>query len=219
MKISKETLAILKNFAGINSNLMIQKGNSLKTISPQRNVFANVSVSEEFDVDFGIYDLNQFLGVVSLFTDPDITFGEKVAVLKEGKTSIKYYAADKSVLLLPPEKTVKFPSVDAEFTLTGDVISSIMKTSAVLSAPDVSIIGDGSVLKLVVSDLKNSSTNAFEAVIGETDKTFTANLKVDNLKMIVQDYDVQLTSKKLSKWTAKTGDMTVYVALESTSSF
>ncbi len=219
MQISKDTLAILKNFSGINSNIALKTGSVLATISPQRNVMASVTIPESFPDDFYIYDLSQFLGVLSLFEAPDITFTSKVATIKEGKTSIKYYAADKSVLLLPPDKAIKFPGADVSFSMTQQMISAVQKTSSVLSAPDLSIVGDGSKMTLVVSDLKTPGNNVYEVEIGDTVETFSAHMKVENMKMINQDYTVELSSKKISKWTAVTGDMTVYVALESTSTF
>ena len=218
-KISKETLAILKNFAGINGNIVLKKGSALSTISPQRNVVAYTTVTESFPEDFYIYDLSQFLGVLSLFTDPDIDFTPAVATIKEGKNSIKYYAADKSVLLLPPDKAIKFPSTDVEFELSADQLVAIQKTSSVLSAPDLSIIGDGKNIILRVLDLKNSSTNNYEVEIGETSEEFVANITISNLKMTTQSYKVELSSKKISKWTALEGDMTVYVALDASSTF
>lgn len=219
MKLSKDTLNILKNFAGINSNVMLPKGNKLSTISPQRNVMVSVTVPDTFDVDFGIYDLNQFLGVLSLFEDPDVTFTDKVASIKEGRSSIKYYAADKSVLLLPPDKELKFPKPDVEFTMTAAMIAAVQKTSGVLSAPDLTIAGDGNIMSLVVSDIKNSSNNVYEIQIGTTSQVFKANIKIDYLKILPQDYKVELASKGLSKWSATTGDMVAFVALDSTSSF
>ena len=219
IKISKDSLSILKNFAGINGNIALRKGSVLTTISPQRNVVASVTVTEDFPEDFYIYDLSQFLGVLSLFTDPDVDFTPAVATIKEGKNSIKYYAADKSVLLLPPDKAIKFPGADVEFELDADQITAIQKTSSVLSAPDLSIVGDGKTITLKVLDLKNSSTNNYEVEIGETDQEFVANITISNLKMVTQSYKVELSSKKISKWTALEGDMTVYVALDSTSTF
>ncbi len=219
IKISKETLSILKNFAGINGNIALKKGSILTTISPQRNVVASVTVTETFPEDFYIYDLSQFLGVISLFSDPDVEFTPNIATIKEGKNSIKYYAADKSVLLLPPDKAIKFPGTDVEFELTSEQLVAIQKTSSVLSAPDLSIVGDGKTITLKVLDLKNNSTNNYEVEIGETDKEFVANITISNLKMTTQSYKVELSAKKISKWTAIEGDMTVYVALDSTSTF
>lgn len=219
MRFSKETLSILKNFSGINGNIALKTGSTLTTISPQRNVVASVSVPEVFTDDFYIYDLSQFLGVISLFTDPDIMMTPTVATIKEGKNSIKYYAADKSVLLLPPDKAIKFPGADATFQITAEHLTAIQRTSSVLSAPDLSIIGDGKTLILRVLDLKNSSTNNYEIELGETEATFTANIAIANLKMINQNYTVEMSSKKISKWVAEVNDMTVYIALESTSVF
>lgn len=216
MKLSRETLTILKNFSAINGNIKFKPGNVLSTISPQRNIMASVTISETFPSEFCIYDLSQFLGVISLFTEPDIEFEDKMARIKEGKTQIKYFAADETVLMLPPDKQIKFPGADVTFTVTQQMISAIQKTGSVLSVPDVSFIGDGETLILRVSDIKSGS-NAYEVELGSTDKTFTANIRLDNMKMIGQDYVVELSSKKISKWSAVNGDMTVFVALEATS--
>lgn len=218
MKFSKETIAVLKNYSSINPNIML-KGSVLTTISPQRNVVASVSVEEKFPVDFGVYDLSQFLGVLSLFSDPDVTFTEKVATFKEGKNSIKYYAADAAVLKLPPDKQIKFPNADVSLKITSTQLGQVIKTAGVLGAPDFSIVGDGETISLVVGDLKVDTGNQFSIELVSTDMTFSANFKVENLKMIVQDYSVEISSKGLSKWTAESGDMTLYVALESTSKF
>ena len=218
MKFSKETIAVLKNYSSINPNIML-KGSVLTTISPQRNVVASVSVEEKFPVDFGVYDLSQFLGVLSLFSDPDVTFTEKVATFKEGKNSIKYYAADAAVLKLPPDKQIKFPNADVSLKITSTQLGQVIKTAGVLCAPDFSIVGDGETISLVVGDLKVDTGNQFSIELDSTDMTFSANFKVENLKMIVQDYSVEISSKGLSKWTAESGDMTLYVALESTSKF
>ena len=218
MKFSKETIAVLKNYSSINPNIML-KGSVLTTISPQRNVVASVSVEEKFPVDFGVYDLSQFLGVLSLFSDPDVTFTEKVATFKEDKNSIKYYAADAAVLKLPPDKQIKFPNADVSLKITSTQLGQVIKTAGVLGAPDFSIVGDGETISLVVGDLKVDTGNQFSIELDSTDMTFSANFKVENLKMIVQDYSVEISSKGLSKWTAESGDMTLYVALESTSKF
>ena len=218
MKFSKETIAVLKNYSSINPNIML-KGSVLTTISPQRNVVASVSVEEQFPVDFGVYDLSQFLGVLSLFSEPDVTFTEKVATFKEGKNSIKYYAADAAVLKLPPDKQIKFPNADVSLKITSTQLGQVIKTAGVLGAPDFSIVGDGETISLVVGDLKVDTGNQFSIELDSTDMTFSANFKVENLKMIVQDYSVEISSKGLSKWTAESGDMTLYVALESTSKF
>lgn len=220
MKLSKETTAILKNFSGINSNLLIKDGSLLSTISSQKNVMASVTVTEAFPSEFGIYDLNEFLGAVSLFEDPDLEFSDSYVTFKEGNRSIKYFAADKAVLTLPPEKEIKFPTADAvTFVLPAATLAMALKTASVLKSSDITIKGDGRNLHLTVSDLKNATANVFNEQIGETDSTFRANLKVDNLRMLSQDYEVTISPKKISRWKAVTGSMLIFVALESTSTF
>ena len=219
MKISKETVQILKSFSGINSNIMIKQGNRLATISPQKNVMADAAVAETFPADFGIYDLSEFLGALSLFDDPDVKFEGKSVSLSEGNDSIRYFAADASVLTVPPEKKITFPTPDVEFVLPAAVLTKAIRTASVLKATDVSVVGDGTDLKIVVGDLKNATANSYNVIIGTTDLTFSANLKIDNLKMIHQEYTVSISSKKISRWVATSGDMTVFVALESSSSF
>lgn len=219
MKISKETLTILKNFSGINPNLLIKAGSRLSTISAQKNVMAEVTVAETFPVDFGIYDLSKFLGIVSLFDDADIDFTDKVAKISEGKERFNYHASDRNVLTLPPEKKITFPKSDIDFELPVAVLTKALRSASVLQATDISIVGSNGVLSVGAGDLKNPLADDYLTVIGETDLEFRANLKVDNLKMIQQDYNISISSKKISRWVATQGDMTIFVALESTSTF
>jgi len=219
MKLSKDTLAIFKNFAGINSNLLLKQGTKLSTISAQKNVMADVTVTETFP-DFGIYDLNEFLGAMSLFDDPELTFTDKVCKITQGNMSIKYFAADASVLTAPT-KAITFPA-DAEvnFDLTNQMLTMIQRTASVLRASDVSIVGGDGKITLVVGDKKNTTGNSFQEPVGETDKTFKVNLKVENLKMIPGDYAVSVSSKKISRFKSTTQtDLVYYVAVEADSSF
>jgi hypothetical protein len=216
MKLSKETTALIKNFASINSNLLLKSGNKLATISAQKNVMADATVSETFP-DFGIYDLNEFLGAMSLFEDPELDFSEKYVTIKQGNMSIKYFAADASVLTAP-QKSITFPEAEIEFTVTAAMLNMIHRTASVLRAADVSIVGDGSTITAVVGDKKNATGNSFSEPVGTTDKTFRVNLKVENLKMIPGDYAVSISSKKISRFKGN-GDLVYYVAVEADSSF
>jgi hypothetical protein len=216
MKLSKETTALIKNFASINSNLLLKSGNKLATISAQKNVMADATVSETFP-DFGIYDLNEFLGAMSLFEDPELDFSEKYVTIKQGNMSIKYFAADASVLTAP-QKSITFPEAEIEFTVTAAMLNMIHRTASVLRAADVSIVGDGSTITAVVGDKKNATGNSFSEPVGTTDKTFKVNLKVENLKMIPGDYAVSISSKKISRFKGN-GDLVYYVAVEADSSF
>lgn len=216
MKLSKETVAVIKNFAGINSNLLLKQGNKLATISSQKNVMADITVAETFP-DFGIYDLNEFLGAMSLFEDPELEFSDKFVTIKQGKSTIKYFAASPEVLTAP-QKAITFPEAEINFKLTATQLDMIRKTAGVLRSEDLSIVGDGSTITAVVGDKKNATSNSFNESVGTTNKTFKANLKVENLKMLPGDYDVSISSKKISRFKGA-GDLVYYVAVEADSTF
>jgi ribosomal protein L28 len=218
MKLSKETVALFKNFASINSNLLLKAGNTLSTISGQKNVMADVTVTETFP-DFGIYDLNEFLGAMSLFEDPDLNFTDKICTITQGDMSIKYFAADATVLTAPT-KAITFPEPEINFTITNHFLTMIQRTASVLKATDVSIVGDESSITIVVGDKKNATGNSFSEVVGKTDKAFKVNLKVENLKMLPGDYEVSVSSKKISRLASTTqSDLVYYVAVEADSTF
>jgi ribosomal protein L28 len=217
MKLSKETLALFKNFASINQNLLLKNGNKLATISSQKNVMADATVAETFP-DFAIYDLNEFLGAMSLFDDPDLGFQEKFVSISQGSMKIKFFAADASVLVAP-QKAITFPEAEINFSLSAANLNMINKTASVLRAADVSIVGDGSTVTAVVGDKKNASGNSFSEPVGTTDKTFKVNLKVENLKMLPGDYAVSISSKKISRFKSPNSDLVYYVAVEADSSF
>jgi len=216
MKLSKETVALFKNFAGINSNLLLKSGNKLATISAQKNVMADVVVTETFP-DFGIYDLNEFLGAMSLFEDPELDFQDKYVSISQGSMKIKFFAADPSVLTAP-QKAITFPEAEINFSINSNMLSMIQKTASVLRATDLSIVGDGSTITAVVGDKKNATGNSFSEAIGTTDKVFKVNLKVENLKMLPGDYAVSISSKKISRFKGN-GDLVYYVAVEADSTF
>jgi hypothetical protein len=218
MKLSKETVGLIKNFAGINSNLLLKSGNKLATISTQKNVMSDTVVAETFPADFGIYDLNEFLGAMSLFDDPDLEFSDKFVTIKEGGASIKYFAAEIGNLVVP-QKAIVFPEAEIEFTLTATMLNMIQKTASVLRATDLQIVGDGSKMVIQVGDKKNATGNTYNAQVGSTDKEFKVNLKVENLKMLPGDYLVSISSKKISRFKATSSELVYYVAVEADSVF
>ena len=69
--------------------------------------------------------------------------------------------------------------------------------------PDLSAIGEAGVVKLVVRDKKNETSNTHEIVVGETTDTFEFNFKVENIKVIPGSYDVVVSKSGLSKFTSK----------------
>lgn len=219
MNLSKETLALIRNFAGINGSIALKEGNTLATISEGKNVMAMASIPESFPSDFGIYDLNEFLGAVGIFSNTVLDFQDKYVTISDGGSSkIKYFAAGDGIVKAAPA-TIKFPEPDVTFNLTHDQLSMILKTSSTLKAGDVAITGDGSTLRVIVSDKKNATSNAYQVDLGETDQTFKANLKVENLKMLPGDYEVAISSKKISRFKNASIDLTYFVAIEADSEF
>jgi len=220
MKLSDQTLNILKNFAGINNSILVKQGTQLRTISIAKNILAEAAIDEDFPRDFAVYDLNQFLNGLSLHQDPDLDFSpESYISIKEGKRRVKYFYADPAVIVSPPEKEITLPSEDVHFQLDSSALEKLLKAAAVYQLPDLSAVGEAGVVKLVVRDKKNDTSNEFAVVVGETDKEFSFNFKVENIKIIPGAYDVIVSQKLLSKFTNTNCDLKYYIALEPDSTF
>ena len=220
MKLSDKTLTILKNFAGINNSILVKKGLQLRTISVAKNILAEARIEEEFPRDFAIYDLNQFLNGLGLHQDPELDFTEESHLnIREGKRRVKYFFADPAVIISPPEKEINLPSEDVHFQLDSITLEKLLKAAAVYQLPDLSAVGEAGVVKLVVRDKKNDTSNEFAIVVGETDKEFVFNFKVENIKIIPGAYDVVVSQKLLSKFTNESLDLKYFIALEPDSTF
>ena len=220
MKLSDSTLSLLKNFSSINQSILFKEGSKLRTISVMKNILAEATVSEEFARDFGIYDLNQFLNGLSLHQKPELDFAnDGYVVIKEGRSRSKYFFADPSVIVTPPDKEISLPSEDVCFELTTTVLEKLLKAAAVYQLPDISAVGEAGVVKLVVRDKKNDTSNDFAIVVGETDSVFSFNFKVENIKVLPGTYEVVVSQKLLSRFTSKNHDLTYYIALEPDSTF
>ena len=220
MKLSDQTLTILKNFAGINNSILVKKGLQLRTISVAKNILAEARIEEELPRDFAIYDLNQFLNGLGLHQDPELDFKEESYLdIREGKRRVKYFFADPAVIISPPEKNIDLPSEDVHFQLDSITLEKLLKAAAVYQLPDLSAVGEAGVVKLVARDKKNDTSNEFAIVVGETDKEFVFNFKVENIKIIPGAYDVVVSQKLLSKFTNESLDLKYFIALEPDSTF
>ena len=220
MKLSDNTLAILKNFAGINQSILFKEGSNLRTISVMKNILAEATIEEEFPKDFGIYDLNQFLNGLNLHHNAELDFeNNNYVVIREGKSRSKYFFADPNVIVIPPDKSISLPSEDVCFLLDTKQLDKLLKAAAIYQLPDLSVVGEAGVVKLVVRDKKNDTSNDFSVVVGETDDVFTFNFKVENIKIIPGSYEVVISSKLLSRFVNKNFDVTYWIALEPDSSF
>jgi hypothetical protein len=219
MNLSKETLNLIKNFSSINGSLMIKRGNKLSTISEGKNVMAEAEVIENFPVDFGIYDVNEFLNVVSIFPNLNLQFDEKFVIVSENDEShIKYFAAGEGVVKAAPT-TIKFPGADVSFELSTAQIAMIQKVSSALKTSDVIFEGADGKLRVVISDKKNDTANAYSMSLGEAAIDFKANLKIENLKIMPGDYEVSISKKKITKFKNKNLNLVYYIAIESDSQF
>ena len=220
MKLSDNTLSVLKNFSTINQSILFKQGTKLRTISVMKNILAEVQLKEELPKDFGIYDLNQFLNGMGLHQSPELDFNnDGYVVIKEGKMRSKYFFADPQVIVTPPEKTIELPTEDVSFTLSTDQLDKLLKAAAIYQLQDLLVIGGDGVVKILVRDKKNDTSNDFSIVVGETDSTFSFNFKVENIKILPGTYDVVVSKKLLSRFVSKNQDLTYYIALEPDSSF
>ena len=224
MKLSDSTLSLLKNFSTINQSILFKQGTKLRTISVMKNILAEATVSEEIPKDFGIYDLGQFLNGLSLHNSPELDFQEdNHVVIKEGRSRSKYFFADPQVIVTPPEKEMTLPSEDVSFELSTDQLDKLLKAAAIYQLPDLAVVGGNGVVKIVVRDKKNDTSNDFAITVGETSnyfcKNFSFNFKVENIKILPGTYDVVVSQKLLSRFTCRDYDLTYYIALEPDSTF
>ncbi len=220
-KISNQTLEVLKNFSSINANILVKEGNILTTISPVKNVMAEATVSETFDQEFGIWDLNKFLGTISLFEDPEFQFEEKSVIISssKNKSSVKYYYSEPS-LLTTVNKQINMPESVVDCTITQKIFGDITKAASVLQVNDIAIRSNGNELEIVALDKKDSTSNSYSISVGDLphgDHDFCFYFKAENLKMLPGDYDVRITEKVVSEFTNTNQSLKYWVALESDS--
>jgi len=218
MKLSNETVSVLKNFSTINQNLVIKGGNKIATMSAMKNIVAKAEVLEEFPQEFAIYDLNEFLSAISLFSKPELEFeNDFVMITEEGtSTSLKYWYSDPSVVTTPT-KDITMPECEVKFNLSSDTLSTVTKAAAVIGAPDMAL-ESGS---LKVTDKKNATANnyALDLDVNSESDNYKFWFKVENLKLIQGSYDVQVSSKNISHFKNSTGNVEYFIALEPESAY
>ncbi len=218
MKLSNETISVLKNFSTINQNLMVKAGKSIATMSAMKNIVAKAEVKEDFLTDFAIYDLNEFLSGLSLFDEPNLEFHNDFVIITEEGTSksLKYWFSDPSVVTTPT-KEITMPSIEIAFNLTNNTLEEITKAAAVIGVPDMALVNG----KLMVTDKKNNTANAYETSIdvGDVDADYKFWFKVENLKLMPGSYDVEISSKKITHFTNTKIGVQYWIALEPESTY
>lgn len=222
MELSPFTMQVLKNFASINSNIVIHEGSTIRTMAEAKNILGHANVSEVFPQTFGIYDLSEFLSVIGLVDTPRIRFEENYALIGDssGRTQIKYFFSDPS-MLTTPTKAIAEPDADVSFVLDQNTLNSLKRSASVLGHSEVSVTGKNNVITLTVMDKDNSTSNTYSIdVDGEYNSdNFNFILNINNLKMIAGDYDVRFSSKLISQFTNTSNNLRYWVALEKTSTY
>ena len=223
MELSENTLGVLKNFATINSNILVENGNTLRTISEARNVLSRATVAEDFPVKFGIYDLNEFIGVLGLVDKPNLSFKDDYVLVTDasGRSQIKYFYSSEDILTTS-QKGITMPSAEVTFTLDASTLDKLKRAATTLGHSEVSITNNDGSIRLGVVDSKNSTSNNFYIdVDAEYDESATFNfiLDISNVKVIPGDYEVNISSKLISQFINKESDLNYWIALEKTSTF
>ncbi len=222
MKISTKTLDILKNFSEINQSILIKKGKKLKTVSALKNILAHAEVEDDFPQDFAIYQLNEFIGVLSTMNNPDLTFHDKYVMLsQENGACTKYFYAEPSVVI-SPEKDINMPSEDINFTLLEKQYNDLLKMSSILQLNDILVKGCSKSNKifLAVTNKKNDTSNDYSVQVGEgVSEPFKMYFKTENLKMVVGDYNVHISSKGISHLENMNIKLDYWIALEPDSNY
>ncbi len=220
MQLSEETVALLQNFASINSNIVLKPGQQIKTISEAKNILAQASIVEDFPQDIGIYDLNEFLNVINLVEGPTLNFAGNSVKIKGTGANVNYYSAEPSILTTP-ERDITMPTAEVTVELTQEKLLKAKKAAAVLGHTDIAFVGNDEGVSIQVFDPKDASANTFELSLGEntSGETFSFIMNISNLKIIDGDYNVEISSKLISRWVNKSKPVNYFIALEKSSTF
>lgn len=217
MKLSQRTILVLRNFSTINPSLIFKPGNTITTISQSKTVMARAVVDTEFESQFAIYDLAQFLSAVSMFEDPELTPTKTAMEIGTGRERIKYTFSEPSLILAAPEKEVKVPDPEVVFELKNDSLTRTLKALSVIGAPEIAVTGDGENVYIEALNTKDSSKSTYRVPVGETTKKFRFIFLAENIKLLPGDYNVSISSKGLSHF--KGNDVEYWVAVEAHSTY
>lgn len=224
MKLSNDTLNVLKNFASINPNLVFKPGQKLKTISEAKTILASADIVEDFPIEFGVYDLNEFLSILNLIEDPDLDFEDKSVLIKNSSVNnqkVRYFYSSPEILTTP-QKDIQMPEPEVGVNLSDDVLNQIRKAAAVLGHTELSIQGDGGVVTASVFDSKDATSNSFTMELDKDNackNEFNFVVSIPNLKLLPGDYFVSISSKLISNWTNSNYPVEYFVALEKSSTY
>ena len=215
MKLSDNTLAVLKNFASINSGVVLSSGKTQKTISPEKSILVEATIEDDIPSEFGIYDLNQFLGNLTTLRNPELTFNKDTVTLDDGELSFDYRACSANLIITPPDKELVLKSVDVKFSLPNETLQKLIKVATMNSLPNLSVVGKNGALLLKIHERANDTSNSGTIKIGEyAGQDFTASFKTDNLKLLPNDYNVEIQKGAFAKFENASNTLKYFIALE-----
>ena len=213
MQISNETIQILKNFAAVNSNILIRKGKTLSTISTAKNIFAKATVAEDIPVEVAVYDLNSLLALLTLMENQDVEFGEKSLTISKNNGKFEYFYSNASVIVAAPDKSIEIDN-HFQFQLSAEDVNMIMKAANITAAPTISVIAKDGTVVLTIGDKKNDTANTYKKTIGASDEAFECHMSVDNFKIVPDAYTVTVSKKKLFHFQHATKAIEYFIAME-----
>jgi hypothetical protein len=215
MKLSENTLTILKNFASINSGVVLKPGQTQKTISPEKSILAEATLEDDIPMEIGIYDLNQFLGIITTLKNPEVTFAKDQIVLDDGELSVTYRGCSANLIITPPEKELVLKDITTKFSLANATSQKLIKVATMINLPNLSVIGKNGELLLKIHERTNDTSNDGVQKIGDyAGKDFLATFKTDNLKLIPDDYNVEIQAGAFAKFVNHKDTTTYFIALE-----
>jgi len=213
MQISNETIQILKNFAAVNSNILIRKGKTLSTISTAKNIFAKATVAEDFPVEVAVYDLNSLLALLTLMENQDVEFGEKSLTISKNNGKFEYFYSNANVIVAAPDKSIEIDN-HFQFQLSAEDVNMIMKAANITAAPTISVTAKDGTVVLTIGDKKNDTANTYKKTIGASDEAFECHMSVDNFKIVPDAYTVTVSKKKLFHFQHATKALEYFIAME-----
>lgn len=216
MKLSEQSLNVLKNFASINSGMVIRDGNIQKTISPEQTILAEATLPDNFPVEFGVYDLNQFLGNINTLNNPSLNFNDKSVKMDDGELSLMYNSCSPSIIKAPPrDKSLQLKSVDVAFVLKKETLSKMIRLASMNNLPNLTVIGENGELRIETHEKVNDTSNIASTNVGPYDgQKFSVTFKIENIKMIPDDYNVEISIGAFAKFVNKAGNLTYFIAIE-----
>lgn len=216
MKLEARTMQILKNFSTINPGILFKPGSALNTMTPNKTVFANAIIKESIPSQFAIFDLSKFLGILSLFEQPELKVEDKQMVISGGQQAVRYTFASPDAIAYPT-KNITMPDAEIQFKLTSDDLNKIQKALGVMQLPEIAVVGDSNEMSIQAIDSKNPSANSYRVILRDTNMSFKMVFKAENIKIMPGDYDVSISSKGIGHF--KGTDVEYYIATEAHSTF